>query len=277
MLINGQPGDTVSIHDRGLLYGDGVFETILCQAGEPVLLAGHMERLQNGCQRLRLGAQDASTLRAEIERVAQQDDCVVKVIISRGVRARGYRFDQQDASCTRIVSRSDAPAVVCENYTQGIHLTQCRYRLARNRYLAGIKHLNRLDQIVARSEWSNEFQEGVMCDDLGNVIEGTMTNVFIEADNQWLTPRLDEAGVKGVLRQWIMNNAHLVDRACVEKDLPLAELAGSQAIFVCNSVIGIWPVVRFADKTYPVTPAIRQMMAEINARLTALYFAWHND
>ena len=273
MLINGQPGDVVSINDRGLLYGDGVFETILCQAGRPVLLAGHIERLQAGCRRLRLGAQDASTLLAEIEHVAQQDDCLVKVIISRGVRARGYRFDQQDASCTRIISRSEAPDIGRENYIRGIHLTQCHYRLAHNCHLAGIKHLNRLDQILARSEWSNEFQEGLMCDDLGNIIEGTMTNVFIEANNQWLTPRLDDAGVKGVLRQWIMRNAHLVDKECVEKDIQLSELASSEAIFVCNSVIGIWPVARFADKAYKVTSAIRQMMVEINTRLTALYFA----
>lgn len=273
MLINGRCGDAVSIHDRGLLYGDGIFETILCQAGRPVLLAGHIERLQAGCRRLRLGVQNAPTLLAEIERVAQQDDCVVKVIISRGVRARGYCFDQQDLSCTRIISRSEAPDIVYENYTQGIHLTRCRYRLARNRHLAGIKHLNRLDQVLARSEWSNEFQEGVMCDDLGNIIEGTMTNVFIEAHNQWLTPCLDGAGVKGVLRQWIMRNAHLVDKECVEKDIQLSEFASSEAMFVCNSVIGIWPVARFAGKTYQVTPAIRQMMAEINTRLTTLYFA----
>ena len=271
MLINGQACDVISINDRGLLYGDGVFETILCQAGQPILLPGHIQRLQNGCQRLRLPNQDIATVLSEIQQVAQQDDCIVKVIVTRGVRQRGYRFDPDDLVYSRIVSRSDVPNVPNENYTHGINLTQCQYRLTRNHHLAEIKHLNRLDQVLARSEWQDEFHEGLMLDDLDNVIEGTMTNVFIESNKQWFTPRLDKVGVKGVLRQWIMRNAHLVEKECVEKDIQLAELMTSEAIFVCNSVIGIWPVKRFADKEFVVTPAVRQIMSEANSKLSSLY------
>jgi 4-amino-4-deoxychorismate lyase len=271
MLVNGLPSDVLSVTDRGLLYGDGVFETILCEAGRPILLAGHTQRLENGCKRLGLAKQELPTILADIREVAKQDDCVVKVIITRGVRQRGYVYDKKDNASTRIVYRDNLPNIPLEYYRQGIELTKCEYTLADNKQLAGIKHLNRLDQVMARSEWDKEFQEGVMLADDGRVVEGTMTNIFIESNQQWLTPKLENSGILGVMRQWVMRNCYHADVECVEKDIQLPELQNAQSIFVCNSVVGIWPVTKFNGKDYSVSKAVSAMMQEANSSLTKLY------
>jgi 4-amino-4-deoxychorismate lyase len=271
MLVNGLPSDAISITDRGLLYGDGVFETILCEAGRPVLLAGHTQRLENGCKRLGLAKQELPAILADIREVAKQDDCVVKVIITRGVRGRGYSYDNQDNASTRIVYRDELPNIPVDYYRQGIQLTKCEYTLPDNRQLAGIKHLNRLDQVMARSEWDNEFQEGVMFANDGRVVEGTMSNIFIESNQQWITPKLDSNGILGVMRQWIIRNSYHADIECVEKDIQLSELQNAQSIFVCNSVVGIWPVTKFEGKNYPVSEAVTSIMREANSSLTKLY------
>ncbi|MFK7794457.1 MAG: aminodeoxychorismate lyase [Gammaproteobacteria bacterium] len=271
MLVNGLPSDVLSVADRGLLYGDGVFETILCEAGRPVLLAGHTQRLENGCKRLGLVKQELPTILADIREVAKQDDCVVKVIITRGERQRGYAYDNQDNVSTRIVCRDDVPNIPVDYYRQGIALTKCEYTLPDNKRLAGIKHLNRLDQVMARSEWEKEFQEGVMLANNGCVVEGTMTNIFIESNQQWITPKIENSGILGVMRQWVMRNSYHAEIECVEKDIQLSELKNAQAIFVCNSVAGIWPVTKFEGKDYPISSAVSALMKEANSSLTKLY------
>ncbi len=271
MLVNGLPSDVISIADRGLLYGDGVFETILCEGGRPILLAGHTQRLENGCKRLGLPKQDLPTILSDIREVAKQDDCVIKVIVTRGVRDRGYAFDKQDNASIRIVCRDNVPNISLDNYRQGIQLTKCDYRLPDNAKLAGIKHLNRLDQVMARSEWDSEFQEGVMLAGDGRVVEGTMSNIFIESNQQWITPTLERSGILGVMRQWIMRNSYHAEIECIEKDIQLSELQNAQSIFVCNSVFGIWPVTKFEDKDYPISLAVSKIMQQANATLSKLY------
>ena len=271
MLVNGLPCDVISIADRGLLYGDGVFETILCEGGRPILLAGHTQRLENGCKRLGLAKQDLPTILSDIREVAKQDDCVIKVIVTRGVRNRGYAFNKQDNASVRIVYRDDVPDIALDNYRQGIQLTKCDYPLPDNTKLAGIKHLNRLDQVMARNEWDSEFQEGVMLASDGRVVEGTMSNIFIESNQQWITPALERSGILGVMRQWIMRNSYHAEMECIEKDIQLPELQNAQSIFVCNSVIGIWPVTKFEGKDYPISPAVSKIMQQANATLTKLY------
>ncbi len=271
MLVNGQPAEGISVQDRGLLYGDGVFETILCEGGRPILLAGHTQRLENGCKRLNLPNQPLPAILSDIRDVAGDQDCIVKVIITRGVRARGYKYDSNDNSSTRIVYRDDVSNIPAEFYHAGIKLTQCEHMLAANPALAGIKHLNRLDQVLARSEWNAEFQEGVMLDRSGNVIEGTMTNLFIESNQTWLTPKLDQAGVAGVMRQWVMRNSFHADIECREQALTISDLQNADALFVCNSIIGIWPVASFAENQYQISSAVKTLMHEMHNNLSKLY------
>lgn len=273
MLINSQRADSISIIDRGLLYGDGVFETILCEAGRPVLLAGHTQRLENGCKRLNLPVQDLPTILSDVRQVAGDDDCIVKVIVTRGAGARGYKYDREANNSTRIVYRDEISVIPEDYYTRGVSLTLCEHRLASNAPLAEIKHLNRLDQVLARSEWDGEFQEGIMLNATGNVIEGTMSNIFIEANQKWITPKLDNVGVAGVMRQWIMRNSYYAEMECVEEEINISDIENAEAVFVCNSVIGIWPVTAFAGKEYTISAPTKKIMDYMRDNLSKYYMA----
>ena len=150
-LINGAVADTVSVTDRGLQYGDGVFETLAVFDGRPRLCDRHLERLLRGCRTLGIEAPDPAILLEEMAQIAGAGRCVVKIIVTRGGVGRGYR-PQPGAPCTRIVRRFDWPVTVAAGHEDGITVSCCRTRLALQQTLSGCKHLNRLEHVLARAE-----------------------------------------------------------------------------------------------------------------------------
>ena len=271
MLVNGERCAHISTEDRGLLYGDGVFETILCEKGKPVLFAEHMQRLQLGCKKLNLPLPNIEIILAETQQVAKQDDGIVKIILTRGVRARGYQYDPQDQEATRIIYRSEMADIPHSNYQNGVRLRLCKHRLPENECLAEIKHLNRLDQVIARSEWSQDYQEGVMLSGGDYVIEGTMTNIFVKLQDVWQTPKLNRCGVRGVMRDFILLHTEEMAVDCVEVDIPLHQLNQADAMFVCNSVIGIWPVINFESTDFAIDKSVTRMMKYLHENVSSLY------
>ena len=252
-LVNGDVSDHVSVTDRGLAYGHGVFETIALFGGQPRFWNRHMARLQTGCDRLGISPVDEAQLRTEIETllVSHGNDsrCVLKIIVTGGAGARGYRFDAETTP-TRILQIYDWPAITPG--AEGIRARVCSFRLADNPQLAGIKHLNRLEQVLARSEWSDpETREGLVLDQAGHVIEGTMSNLFLVKDGVLLTPDLHRCGVAGVTRSVILElGAHqgLSVKIC---HVSLDALLQADEVFVCNSLIDIWPVISIDGNSYP--------------------------
>ncbi len=276
MLVNGEQASTISIEDRGLLYGDGVFETILCAQGEPLLLDLHFQRLRRGCQSLHLSQPAEAVLKQEIAAVAEGKDCVIKLIITRGVRARGYRFDHNDASTQRVVYASPCPQIPAAYYQQGIKLGVSEYTLAGNPRLAGIKHLNRLEQVMACHPWPDDCAEILTLDQQGHVIEGTMTNIFAEIEGVCCTPALDQAGINGVMREWIIQQAAHLDINCQIRALTLADLKHASALFVCNSVVGIWPVHTLLEHHYDGIDLLEKLMRHLNQHLSARFLKFKN-
>ena len=178
--IDGVPAEALPATDRGLQYGDGLFETLALRAGRIVLLKQHLDRLQEGCERLGMAMPDRELLRRELSAAASdQSDAVLKLMLTRGSGGRGYR-PPSEAKPRRILFLHPWPSYPAAWGEQGIRLHLCRTRLAHQPQLAGIKHLNRLEQVLARAEWdeADGFQEGLMLDLDGAVVEGTMSNVF---------------------------------------------------------------------------------------------------
>jgi 4-amino-4-deoxychorismate lyase len=259
--INGEPGDSIPVADRGLHYGDGLFETLAVKAGHIALLDFHMERLHEGCRRLHLRVPAESILRAELMSAASgQATAVLKLIVTRGATGRSYQFTG-DAQVNRILTRYAWPDYPVEFGEQGIHLRICDTHLGHNKRLAGIKHLNRLEQVLARSEWSeiDRVQEGLMLDGEGSVIEGTMSNVFAWLDHGVLaTPDLRLCGVAGVMRRHLLEKAKQAGVALRVANLALTEFMQAQEIFVCNSLIGVWPVASIGHWKYSIGSMTRQ-------------------
>jgi 4-amino-4-deoxychorismate lyase len=247
VLVNGEENGRVDPRDRGLLYGDGLFETIAVLRGRPRFLEWHFERLAEGARRLGFPGLDFERLRTEIAGVAALPRAVVKVVLTRGAGARGYR-PPRDAVPTRIVFASDWPAGP-PSAAAGARLGWCRTRLGRNAALAGLKHLNRLEQVLARAEWDDgQMDEGLMCDDRGRVIAATQANLFAKLDGRWVTPRLDECGVAGVMRRafraWSAERGAPVG----EHPIAVADVEAASAIVLTNALIGAWPVRELAGR-----------------------------
>ena len=272
ILINGEHKNSLDVTDRGLHYGDGLFETIEIIQGQPVFLQQHLTRLKKGCVVLKIPFPDETLLLDEIDQVsAAAKHGVVKVMLTRGSGGRGYR--QPDTiQVTRLVALHPFPDYPESHQTQGIKARFCELRLGLNPVLAGLKHNNRLEQVLARAEWFDEFQEGLMLNLNEHVIEGTMSNLFIVKDQVIYTPEIKLSGIKGVMRQVIMQIAGLhnisIKEIIVSRDFVLA----ADELFLTNSVIGILPIVQLQDKSYPLGQLTQKLMVHLtNYKESDLY------
>jgi len=263
-LFNGQADSPLPLHLRALHYGDGLFETIRWQGRVP-LFQRHMQRLQRGCQRLRIPMLDIDQLWRECQQLAAGEQAVIiKIIISRGAGLRGYAFDPTQAA-DRLLLRYPLPDYSPTLWQSGIKTHLCETRLARDPLLAGIKHLNRLPQVLARAEWQDpEIVEGFLTDDRGLLVEACQSNVFLVKNSEVLTPDLEQCGVAGVMRECIMTLAEQWKIPLKIVDLPIDRLWLADEVFVTNSVIGVWPVTQIAQHNFAVGPITKQFQAAIN-------------
>ena len=264
-LINGVPGESISVRDRGFQYGDGLFETLAVVNGRPLLWERHMRRLAHGAGRLGISAPDVHLFRQDAEQVCHGvARAVLKIVLTRGSTGRGYAPDP-NVSPTRTVSLSPWPDYPAEHRAHGVTVQFCRTMISRNRATAGIKHLNRLEQVLARAELVQGCAEGLMSDESGNVIEGIMTNLFIVKGDRLLTPDLAHGGVEGVMRELILERAAALAIEARITGLKASDILQADEVFLTNSLIGLWPVRQLESKAYPLggmTQRIRETIAD---------------
>ncbi len=267
MLINGEFNDLLPATDRGLQYGDGLFETIAIIDGKPLQWQAHLARLFNGCEALQLPSPDGELLLKEALQLAEDNlKAILKIIITRGSGGgRGYRFPAE-AAPTRILSIHPWPDYPATYYQQGIAVTLCKTRLGCNPALAGIKHLNRLEQVLARNEWQGDnIQEGLMLDQQGHIIEGTMSNLFMVEGDRLVTADLSQCGIKGVMRETVIALARQHKIPVQIEPINIERLMAATACFVTNSLIGLWPVRQLDDINYEhskITQDLIELLSE---------------
>jgi 4-amino-4-deoxychorismate lyase len=262
-LVNGRRGG-VDPADRGLAYGDGLFETMAAHDGAIRWLDHHMERLLAGCVRLGIGGVDEAALRSEIAaHCPPRGRAVVKLIVTRGVGTRGYRPPER-CEPTRILSISSWPAYPSGHYTNGIRVHTCELRLGENPHLAGMKHLNRLEQVLAQMEITRgQADEGLLLDAHDRVVGGGSSNVFGVWQEELLTPSLERCGVRGVMRRVVLDAAAKLGLRVAERDLPRPRFDRADEIFVTNALFGIWPVTEIDGRALPVGPLTRRLMSAV--------------
>lgn len=257
--VDGYPAAGVPVHDRGVADGDGLFETIRVVDQRPLLLSRRLQRLEAGCQRLNIPCQPEQ-LRAQIlEFSAALGDGVAKLILTRGDGQRGYAPPRPSLPRTLLLG-SPAPAYPREHAERGVQLYPCATRLAEQPALAGMKHLNRLEQVLARSEWQDPaFAEGLMRDMSGRVIEGVYSNIFLISKGVLQTPSLERCGIAGVMRAEILERAQRAGIAVEVCDVSFEALLAADEVFVCNSLYGIWPVRQLKSHVWPLGPLTRKL------------------
>lgn len=268
ILRGGRGVDRVAADDRGLAYGDGLFETLLVHEGRAVWWDAHWRRLRWGAERLRIALPDERVVAAEASDLIEgMTHGVLKCVLTRGAGGRGYA-PPENAEPTLVISVHEAPAATP---SQGLEVRWCDTRLALQPALAGIKHLNRLEQVMARMEWNApSIHEGLMLDTDERVICATAGNVFARIGGRWLTPPVDRCGVAGVMREWLL--AH-VDGAA-EAVLDRRAIETAEAVLICNSVRGLQPVRRIGQREWPDHGAVGELARLVLAREPAFGFSF---
>ncbi|EGV16969.1 aminodeoxychorismate lyase [Thiocapsa marina 5811] len=251
VFTDGCEQDRLSVGDRGLHYGDGLFETILIRDGMPCLWNRHLARLALGADRLGLAQPSRSILREEAARIcAGLDDGLLKLIVTRGVGGRGYRPPASPHPRRILLSYASSPSPD-PSAQGGVVIRYCATPASVNRRLAGIKHLNRLDAVLARQEWDDpQIAEGLMCDDAGDVVGGTMTNLFVWDGVALATPAVTRSGLAGTVRSVALESAARAGIACVERPITRRMIEESVGLFLTNARIGVWPVVRLEEQSF---------------------------
>ena len=246
-LIDGQPAAAGWLAERACQFGDGLFETVAVVAGRPCLWQAHLARLLTGCRRLGLPAPDSGLLEQEVFDLCQgQDRAALKLFWTAGRSARGYRRPP-GASGQRMLQLHPWPG---SDPACAWRVRLCSHRHGDNPALAGIKHLNRLDQVLARAEWEQDHDEGIMLDQSGQVVSGTMSNLFVQRGGELLTPPIARAGIEGVVRGLLIDCAGQVGEALRIEAIGLADLYAAEALYLCNSLIGVVRVAGFEDHEY---------------------------
>lgn len=263
-LINGASANSVPAADRGLAYGDGVFRTLRALNGEPLHWRKQFNKLADDCARLSIPCPAATQMLAEVRAVAcAYPQAAVKIIVTRGNGPRGYAPPVPCAPLRVVEASGFTPA---QHEARGIAAHLCRLRLSHQPALAGVKHLNRLENVLARTEWNAaDIREGLLLDQQALVIGGTMSNVFIAEKRNLFTPLLDRCGVAGVTRARVMALAQKAVVSCTEEHLPLQRVLAADEVFFVNSLIGVWPLTRLEARTWQPGPMARDMALALAA------------
>ena len=266
ILVNGLATSTIPATDRGFAYGDGVFRTLAARNGVPRAWRHQYAKLASDAGTLGISCPGEATLREEVRRVTQDEPaCVVKIVLTRGAAGRGYGISAPVVP-TRVVMSSPWPQHPAEWQDQGVAARLCRLRLAWQPALAGIKHLNRLENVLARAEWCDPaIAEGLLLDSKGNVIGGTMSNVFIAEAGRIATPELGQCGVAGVTRDRVLEGARHHGIACVVEPVTLDRLLAAEEVTLVNSLIGAWQVRSIENKSWGLGPLTAQVRCWLDA------------
>ncbi len=267
ILVNGQPEAALCAYDRGLMYGDGVFRTLRVRDGRPVWWADHMAKLAADAERLAIPSPPAEAWARDVADVLPSlpKACVLKLVLTRGPGLRGYAPDGK-LTPTRVLLASSWPQQIETVAARGARLRLCHLRLAEQPLLAGIKHLNRLENVLAAMACADAgIDEGLLLDAAGRVVGGTRSNVFIYRQGALFTPRLHRCGVAGVARARLMQAANDLKLPVHEADITLEQLLKAEEVMLTNSLIRVWPVACLGERSWDPPRVSRELRRLLDA------------
>jgi len=265
VLINGAKQSKISIFNRNVQFGDGLFETCVVENKKILFWVNHFARLNRGCEQLKISKVDESVWLSDVKKalsLCSYDHCVVKLILSRGESLRGYGF-KDDIKPVRAVIVSELQKTTLNN---SFCLEYCKSGYVSNSKLAGIKHCNRLEQVLARAGLKSD--EGIMLDENHNVISVTQGNIYAIHGNTLITPKLDKCGVEGTRRDVILDLTKLLGIKVKVDTLSVKELGQANEVFISNSIIGIQSISQIGDISFsenPITKKIKNAFTEKRA------------
>ena len=270
-LINGSFNQAISPFDRGFAYGDGIFRTLVMRNGVPECWPQHYQKLVADCAVINIVCPSAELLMSDLQQLflidtqSEENSSVAKIIITRGEGNRGYTPPPITAPM-RVVTKSPMPEYPETRFTDGVNLTVCETRLAAQPLLAGIKSLNRLENVLARMEWNSpDIADGILLDANDNVIECTAANIFARFSNTLITPNLTQCGVAGITRQRIIDLAHTIALKISIETFSLEKLLMADEVIICSSLYGAFQVKSIQEKTIKADGLAASICAALRA------------
>jgi 4-amino-4-deoxychorismate lyase len=284
-LINGIATDYLTINDRSIHYGDGLFETILCNNNKLYYWPQHFQRLQTSAERLKIICPQEQLLLDDITKLLDSNKpapeaeskseikaeaaCAIKIIVSRGAGERGYKFSKNTTSNRFLLLsalETDYSSLLSHHLLSG-ELFICKQQVSINENLAGLKHLNRLENVLARNEWNdkakNNFIDGLMLNANQHVIEGTMSNLFAVKDKQLFTPDLGLSGINGIMREIIIDLASKNNIKTSVNNFTIETLFNMDELFISNSLIGMKAVTKLRGSLYKDQQVTKMIFDEL--------------
>ena len=261
-LVNGQAGEYIAVRDRGFAYGDGVFRTIKCAAGRLLAWPRHYAKLAADCAILGIACPPESILLADLAQLAPEE-ATIKITVSRGPSARGY-VCEPDAMPTRIVQLGPLPNYPADLHTLGVTVRLCDWLLSIQAGLAGVKHLNRLDQVMARREWADPtIFDGLMCNARGELVEGVMTNLYFIKDNVLYTHPLTDCGVAGVMRNLVLEVCESLGIKTVQQPFTVEAMLAADVVLLSNSLAGVVPIAQCGTNQWHNFGTVQRLHAAV--------------
>lgn len=247
-IINSKFQNHIDINDRGLNYGDGFFTTACVRNGVVEHWSLHLARLVDCAKRLHFSALDLAALEADVDTLLREHNTgtyALKIIFTRGQSGRGYA-PASDTQPTCIVRLLPYP----QNYSQlpelGVSLAVAKTRLAQQPLLAGLKTLNRIEQVLIKHEANqHDADDLLVLDTTDNVIETSSANLLMVKEGVWYTPKLDQAGIQGIYLTFLQRQADIQSI-----DVSLAQILSMDAVYCCNSLMGLVPIKRIAHHAF---------------------------
>jgi len=276
-LINGIASDYLTINDRSIHYGDGLFETILCSNNKLYYWSQHYQRLQASAEKLKIACPQEQLLLDDITKLIDSNKAgskpgfiseaayAIKVIVSRGAGERGYKFSK-NTTASRFVLLSGLEAEHSSFLSKRLlsgELFICKQQVSINESLAGLKHLNRLENVMARNESNAGYIDGLMLNANQHVIEGSMSNLFAIKDKQLFTPDLSLSGVNGIMRGIIIELAGKSNIKTSLINLTIDDLSNMDELFISNSLIAMKVVTKLGDSLYKDQSVTNMIFAEL--------------
>lgn len=270
-VVNGAAAETVPVGDRGLLLGDSIFTTMKVQAGKIELLSRHLARLIRDAKALKFPAFEKTQILSDLSAlpIGQVQSGALRYTITRGLGPRGYQIPSPTKPCRIVQMFAATPRSIP---AEGIKLRVCATRLAHQPALAGLKHGNRLEQILARSEWTDdECFEGLMLDEHNHVVEGTCSNFFLIDKQRVLTPKLNRCGVKGVMRDLVMQQLKAMGVSVEETLIDIKDVTNSEGNarsgFICNALMGVVSIAQVENNPWQLAPVFSELKNQIDSEL----------
>jgi len=274
-LINGIAADYLSVDDRSIQYGDGLFETVLADKQQLFFWQQHYQRLHISAKKLNISCPEKKQLEDDIKKLmasnagVANNPAAIKIIVTRGTSQRGYAFDKRTHT-NRIISISpiarNYSSLLTNTLTSG-KLFLCEQQASINENLAGLKHLNRLENVLARNEWNKPYIEGLMVNANQHVIEGSMSNIFAVDGKYLFTPDLMQSGVAGIMRDIIIQLAADSDIETVIRDITVDQLLEMDEVFICNSLMGMKSINQFLNTSYKQSTISQELFQALLAKL----------